>query len=66
MLSEQLHSGGDEGFDTAYKRVYQRYFALLKRPDAEEAAEPKPEKQEEQTVPQEKPATEQTPQKDAL
>ncbi|MBR6039293.1 MAG: hypothetical protein IKP38_02270, partial [Clostridia bacterium] len=52
---EQLHSGGDEGFDTAYKRVYQRYFALLTRPDVEEAAEPKPEKQEEPTVPQNSP-----------
>ena len=47
---EQLHSGGDEGFDAAYKRVYQRYFTLLTRPDTEQAAEPKPEEKEEQTA----------------
>jgi len=61
---EQLHSGGDEGFDTAYKRVYQRYFALLTRPDADagEAAEPKPEEKEEKKEEAADPA----PQKDGI
>ena len=46
---EQMHSGGNEGFDVAYKRAYQRYFTLLTRPgtDIEEAAEPQPEQKEE-------------------
>ena len=49
---EQLHSGGDEGFDAAYRSIYQRYFALLDNRAVEEpAAEDKP-------VGEEKPAEE--------
>ena len=29
LYFEQLHSGGDEGFDVAYRRAHQRYFSLL-------------------------------------
>ena len=44
LYFEHLHSGGDEGFDAAYKRAYQRYFPLLNRqtPAEEKPAEEKP------------------------
>ncbi|MBO4847601.1 MAG: Na/Pi cotransporter family protein [Clostridia bacterium] len=32
---EHLHAGGDESFNTAYDRAYQRYFSLLNRPSGE-------------------------------
>lgn len=54
LYFEQLHTGGDEGFDTAYKRAHQRYFALLnsETPDAREETAVE--------SPQEKPAQEKT------
>ena len=58
---EQLHSGGNEGFDAAYKRAYQRYFVLLKGADvtSEKETEQHPaDKKGEQPVQQE-PASEQ-------
>jgi phosphate:Na+ symporter len=32
LYFERLHAGGDEAFDTAYKRAYRQYFSLLERP----------------------------------
>ncbi len=32
LYVERLHAGGDETFDTAYKRAYRQYFSLLERP----------------------------------
>ena len=52
---EQLHSGGDEGFDAAYERAHQQYFTLLTSSDAadETKSESKPEEKEgEQPAPQ--------------
>ena len=63
LYFEQMHSGGDEKFDEAYRRVHQRYFALLNQsaeeppseeePKAEKAPEPAPAPQE--TLPDPKP-----------
>ena len=57
LYFERLHGGGDESFNAAYDRAYQRYFALLNKtgiqPDegkeekpASEAAEQKAEQQD--------------------
>ena len=34
---DSLHAGGDESFNAAYTREYQRYFALLDRPESDPA-----------------------------
>jgi len=39
LYFEKLHAGGDETFDTAYKRAYRRYFSLLHKPESEQAPE---------------------------
>lgn len=57
---EQMHAGGDETFDDAYRRVSQRYFSLLNQPQepAEESAKDEPDGQETpaKTSPAEEPA----------
>ena len=58
---EQLHSGGNEGFDAAYKRAYQRYFRLLKDVDVapEKETEQHPADKESEQPAQQEPASEQ-------
>lgn len=38
LYFERLHSGGDEAFNAAYERAYQRYFSLLNNRGAEPEA----------------------------
>ncbi len=42
LYFERLHAGGDETFNAAYERAYQRYFSLLRKPAAEEKPKEQP------------------------
>ena len=61
---EQLHSGGDESFDAAYKRAYQRYFSLLDRSGEAEKKGPAPEEAPAEAKPAEEKPTEEKPAED--
>ena len=55
LYFERLHAGGNEAFDAAYRRVYQRYFSLLKKPEPEKTEQTAPASAEQAEKPTEEP-----------
>ena len=51
LYFEKLHAGGDESFNSAYNRAYQRYFSMLDRPKPASEAPDKPESPGENVMP---------------